>query len=48
MPPADRTTLFAGRHARLAAAMQAASLPALAINPGPSLTYLTGLNFHLM
>ena len=35
------------RHARLASAMQTAGLDALAFNAGPSLTYLTGLHFHL-
>ena len=35
------------RQARLAAALQQANLPALVLNPGPSLTYLTGLHFHL-
>jgi Xaa-Pro dipeptidase len=33
---------------RLYAALRAASLDAVALNPGPSLTYLTGLHFHLM
>lgn len=33
---------------RLYALMAAAGLDALALNPGPSLMYLTGLNFHLM
>jgi len=28
--------------------MQSAGLDALALNPGPTLTYLTGLHFHLM
>lgn len=36
------------RFSRLFAAMSAAGLEALALNPGPSLVYLTGLNFHLM
>lgn len=35
------------RQKQLAAAMQAAGLDALALNPGPSLAYLTGLHFHL-
>lgn len=35
------------RHAQLASAIQAAGLDALAFNAGPSLTYLTGLHFHL-
>ncbi len=33
---------------RLQQALQQAQLDALALNPGPSLTYLTGLHFHLM
>ena len=33
---------------RLQEALQRARLDALALNPGPSLTYLTGLHFHLM
>ncbi len=33
---------------KLKAAMQAAGLDAVALNPGPTLTYLSGLQFHLM
>jgi Xaa-Pro dipeptidase len=33
---------------KLYAAMQSSGLDAVALNPGPTLTYLTGLNFHLM
>ncbi len=33
---------------RLFAALHPAGLDALALNPGPSLTYFTGLHFHLM
>ena len=33
---------------RLAYILQSAGLDALVLNPGPSLTYLTGLQFHLM
>jgi Xaa-Pro dipeptidase len=33
---------------RLSASLQATGLDAVALNPGPSLTYLTGLHFHLM
>ena len=33
---------------RLTALMASAGLDAIALNPGPSLTYLTGLHFHLM
>jgi Xaa-Pro dipeptidase len=36
------------RYDRLMNAVQAAGLDALALNPGPSLVYLTGLPFHLM
>ena len=33
---------------KLYAAMQASGLDAVALNPGPTLTYLTDLSFHLM
>ncbi len=36
------------RQRRLQQALQHAQLDALALNPGPSLVYLTGLHFHLM
>ncbi len=39
--------MFASRLARLSTALQISGLDALALNPGPSLTYLTGLRFHL-
>jgi Xaa-Pro dipeptidase len=39
---------YAARQARLAALITSSGLNALALNPGPSLTYLTGLHFHLM
>jgi Xaa-Pro dipeptidase len=42
------TPLFNVRHARLAEALKTAKIDALVLNPGPSLTYLTGLHFHLM
>jgi Xaa-Pro dipeptidase len=35
------------RQSRLATSMAAANLKLLALNPGPSLVYLTGLHFHL-
>ena len=38
---------FLSRQARLNQALQSANLSALALNPGASLTYLTGLHFHL-
>jgi Xaa-Pro dipeptidase len=39
---------YLARQALLATALYTYHLDALALNPGPSLTYLTGLNFHLM
>ncbi len=39
---------FLTRQAQLATALYTHHLDVLALNPGPSLTYLTGLNFHLM
>ena len=36
------------RLARLSASLRACNLEALALNPSPSLVYLTGLHFHLM
>jgi Xaa-Pro dipeptidase len=36
------------RLARLRQIMHSAGLDAVAINPGPTLTYLTGMSFHLM
>lgn len=36
------------RQSRLAVSLQTAELDALALNPGPTLSYLTGLEFHLM
>jgi Xaa-Pro dipeptidase len=44
----DLTSPFASRHARLAESLKQHSLDVLALNPGPTLTYLTGLHFHLM
>lgn len=41
-------TNFSSRLDKLYAALQSAGLDALALNPGPTLTYLTGLSFHLM
>lgn len=40
--------MFTNRFSRLQALMETHNLDAVAINPGPTLTYLTGLNFHLM
>ncbi|GAB4525869.1 MAG: aminopeptidase P family protein [Anaerolineales bacterium] len=36
------------RQERLTTALRHAGLDALALNPGPTLTYLTGMHFHLM
>ncbi len=44
MSPTDAVI---ARQARLSAALENAGIPALILNPGPSLTYLTGLHFHL-
>lgn len=40
--------MFADRINRLMNLLSNAGLDAIALNPGPSLTYLTGLHFHLM
>ena len=40
--------MFQTRLAHLSRSIRTANLDALAINPGPSLVYLTGLQFHLM
>jgi Xaa-Pro dipeptidase len=47
MPLSNTSSSFLARQARLADVLQSAHLDALALNPGPSLTYLTGLHFHL-
>jgi len=39
---------YPSRQKRLAEKIRADGLDAVALNPGPSLKYLTGLNFHLM
>lgn len=44
----DTLSPFTRRQERLAKSIQEAGLEALALNPGPSLVYLTGLHFHLM
>ena len=36
------------RFEKLNASLRSSGLPAVALNPGPTLTYLTGLHFHLM
>jgi Xaa-Pro dipeptidase len=43
----ETTNIFQARQAKLENQMQNAGLGILALNPGPSLTYLTGLHFHL-
>ncbi len=48
MIPAITPKTFKTRQVRLSEAMRKADLPLLALNPGPSLVYLTGLQFHLM
>lgn len=40
-------SLYLSRQAKLVAAAQAAGFSAIALNPGPSLSYFTGLAFHL-
>jgi Xaa-Pro dipeptidase len=40
--------MFQTRLAHLSNSIRTANLDALALNPGPSLVYLTGLHFHLM
>lgn len=44
----DTADVFLQRQDRLGEALARRGLDALALNPGPSLAYLTGLNFHLM
>ncbi len=39
---------FSVRHQKLYSALADNNLEAMLLNPGPSLTYLTGLHFHLM
>ncbi|MBN1669237.1 MAG: aminopeptidase P family N-terminal domain-containing protein, partial [Anaerolineales bacterium] len=39
--------LLQARHNQLATSLHLAGLRGLVLNPGPSLTYLTGLHFHL-
>ncbi len=41
------TNIIQSRQAKLAKILPGANLDALVLNPGPSLTYLTGLHFHL-
>jgi Xaa-Pro dipeptidase len=39
---------YSARQARLVAGLKAAGLDGIVLNPGPTLAYLTGLQFHLM
>jgi Xaa-Pro dipeptidase len=45
--PEEKKSIVYSRHARLAVALLNSGLDALVLNPGPTLTYLTGLEFHL-
>jgi Xaa-Pro dipeptidase len=47
MPDLNLASPYKLRQQKLAAALQAAGLEALALNPGPSLAYMTGLHFNL-
>ena len=42
------TAIFEHRQNRLSSLLQDSGLAAIILNPGPTLTYLTGLQFHLM
>jgi Xaa-Pro dipeptidase len=46
MPPS--TSIYSSRQKGLIQALEHTGLSAMVLNPGPSLTYLTGLHFHLM
>jgi len=48
MPPSSSNPPFQARQNRLAQRLQASGFEAMALNPGPSLTYFSGLGFHLM
>ncbi|MGI9174165.1 MAG: M24 family metallopeptidase [Rhodothermales bacterium] len=47
-PLTTETAPLTHRHERLEASLRESGLAALALNPGPTLRYLTGLDFHLM
>ena len=47
-PRPTETAPLTRRHERLEASLRESGLAALALNPGPTLRYLTGLDFHLM
>jgi Xaa-Pro dipeptidase len=44
----EQKSMFQSRQSHLAVAIKTSGLNCLAVNPGPSLAYLTGLHFHLM
>lgn len=44
----ETRSLYLTRQSHLVQALQSAGLDGLVLNPGPTLTYLTGLHFHLM
>lgn len=48
--PGDPATagIFANRQRRLRSVLREAGFKGVVLNPGPTLTYLTGLHFHLM
>ncbi len=43
-----QTSAYQSRQSKLAVILQTSGYSAMLLNPGPSLAYLTGLNFHLM
>jgi len=47
MPETLTDSPIKARQGRLVSALETAGLDALAVNPGPSLAYLTGLHFHM-
>jgi len=48
MSNAQHAHIHIARQRKLSAALADHNLDALALNPGPTLTYITGLDFHLM
>jgi Xaa-Pro dipeptidase len=48
MPVTSNSELYNARHQKLYQSLRQAGLEGMALNAGPTLTYLTGLNFHLM
>lgn len=47
MSSQNRESIYTSRQNKLLLALQTAGLDAIALNAGPSLTYMTGLHFHL-